>query len=153
MSLIMSLIVGLIVIFNVIKTQATPLSLLTRTANAQNQPLQVATPPTQGKYTQNPTPQDTGLRASTDASEKSYEPSCSLSLQLGGHCRLHFITLATQPCSDTKSLGSVSLTISWHLRPKAVRVSVSAGSLGPGGMRASGKVSANAGAGAGATTH
>ena len=53
----------------------------------------------------------------------------------------------------TKSLGSVSLTISWHLRPKAVRVSVSAGSLGPGGMRASGTVSANAGVGAGATTH
>ena len=53
----------------------------------------------------------------------------------------------------TKSLGSVSLTISWHLRPKAVRVSVSAGSLGPGGMCASGTVSANAGVGAGATTH
>ena len=79
--------------------------------------------------------------------------SCSLSLQLGVRCRLHFMTLATQPCSDTKSLGSVSLTISWHLRPKAVRVSVSAGSLGPGGMCASGTVSANAGVGAGATAH
>ena len=36
---------------------------------------------------------------------------------------------------------------------EAMRVSVSAGSLGPGAMRASSAVSANAGAGAGATTH
>ena len=51
-------------------------------------------------------------------------------------------------------LGSASLTISSHLRPKAMRVSVSAGrSSREGGMRASSAVSANAGAGAEATTH
>ena len=103
MSLIMRLIVGLIVFLHHLKriknAGYTPLPPY-QSGKIPRVSLASSNPSPHKANTHRIRPQDTGLRASTDSSEKSYEPSCSLSLQLGGRCRLHLMTLATQPCSD-----------------------------------------------------